>query len=75
MTKTSGLWWEEVLREVNQKYQKYLGSSPIDRLKIWPEVKAEAKWEQLEQKVSHLLLEALEEALVSEILASRRVDP
>ena len=75
MTKNSKTWWAEVMAEVNTSYKKYLAANPITRLEIWPEIKSDQKWEQLEQKVSHLLLEALEESLVSEIVASRKVDP
>ena len=68
MTKNSKTWWAEVMAEVNTSYKKYLAANPITRLEIWPEIKGDQKLEQLEQKVSHLLLEALEESLVSEII-------
>ena len=63
------------MAEVNASYKTYLAANPIARLEIWPKEKGEPKWEQLEQKVSHLSLEALEDTLVSDIVASRKVDP
>jgi len=75
MTKNSKAWWEEVNREVQRAYKSYSVATPLQRLEIWPKTESEVKWEQLEQKVSHSLLEALEGSLVSEIVASRKVDP
>ena len=76
MTKNSKTWWNGVVEDVKISYQEYLAANPILRLDIWPVTKNEPRWEQLEEKVSHLLLESLvDQSLVSDILASRKVDP
>mgnify|MGYP003339541911 CR=1 FL=1 len=75
LTKNSYTCWDVVMHDVTTSYNKYLLASPIERLTIWPDLTEDDKFDQLQKKVAHMLLESLDEHVLTEIMASRKIDP
>ena len=76
MSSSSSLWWEEVLRIAGTLYRVWLGSEPMERLRlvpITPPAFQAPPWLRIEQRGSVALLKALPESLRSELVAQREV--
>ena len=65
-------WWILVMTEVDGLYQLWLQSSPLQRLRIRPEVRQYAiPHQRTEQKAVTLLLQLLPETIKRDVVASR----
>ena len=71
---SSSQWWDLVLQAAGSKYQCWLGSDPLTRLRIQPANPPEFErppFLRVEQRGQAVLLKALPESLRSEIIANR----
>ena len=76
MSSSSSFWWDEVLRVAGALYRVWLGSEPMERLRlnpVSPPAFQVAPWLRIEQRGSVALLKALPESLRSELVAQREV--
>ena len=78
MSSSSSLWWDEVLRVAGALYRVWLGSEPMERLRlnpVSPPAFQAPPWLRIEQRgsVAVALLKALPESLRSELVAQREV--
>ena len=65
-------WWILVMTEVDGLYHLWLQSSPLQRLRIRPEVRQYApQLQRIEQKAVTLLLQLLPETIKRDVVASR----
>ena len=70
MSSSSSLWWDEMLRVAGALYRVWLGSEPMERLRlnpVSPPAFQVAPWLRIEQRGSVALLKALPESLRSEL--------
>ena len=76
MSSSSSLWWDEVLRVAGALYRMWLGSEPMERLRLTPVSPPSfqvAPWLRIEQRGSVALLKAIPESLRTELVAQREV--
>ena len=64
-------WWQGVLHEVNRVYSQWLGSTPLQRLRLKPCPEVDPVYMRIEQKGISMLLGAVPEALRKELIAGR----
>ena len=65
-------WWMLVMTEVDAYYQQWLQSSPLQRLRIKPEVRQyPVQHQRTEQKAITMLLQILPETIKRDVVASR----
>ena len=65
-------WWLLVMSEVEKLYQLWLLASPLQRLRIKPEMKAyPVHLQRIEQKAITMLLQVLPESIKKDVVASR----
>ena len=75
MSNNSCSWWEQVLEEVQQAYARWLGSSPLERVRLAPTSNDDletGRWTRLNARVCTLLLAAVED-IVKQDLVARQV--
>ena len=68
-------WWEQVLEEVHQAYARWLGASPLERVRLVPTSNDDletGRWTRLNARVCTLLLAAVED-IVKQDLVARQV--
>ena len=76
MSSSSSVWWDEVLRVAGALYRVWLGSEPMERLRLAPVTPPAFQappWLRIEQRGSVALLKAVPESLRSELVAQREV--
>lgn len=76
LSPSSSAWWDEVLKAAGAAYQTWLGSSPMDKLKVEASSPAEfgrMPWLRVEQRAQVALLKALPEGLRQEVVSSRNI--
>ena len=70
-------WWDELMNEVMQRYQTWLQSDPIERLRVPAPQQSlynfNATRQRLELRVSTMLLAAMPPSLKEEVVASRQL--
>ena len=73
MSMNSTAWWEAVTRAAGEAYQLWLGSDPVNRLYVGPDIPRECytTWARVEQRGQSMLLGALPEGLKGEVLSTR----
>lgn len=68
----------EVLKTVEERYKKYLTSTPLERLELKhekKEIEEEEKYERLSVVIFEMLLRALPSSIATEAIAKRMKDP
>eukprot|EP00439_Symbiodinium_sp_Y106_P069899 s163_g12.t1 len=74
ISEQSGEWWRSVVQLVEKTYNKWLTSTPLERLAISPASSEElisGRWTRLNARVTSLLLGAMTEDLKSEMVTQR----
>ena len=73
LSMNSTAWWEAVTRAAGEAYQLWLGSDPVNRLYVGPDIPRECytTWARVEQRGQSMLLGALPEGLKGEVLSTR----
>ena len=80
LSNTAWQWWDDVWNAAHALYQKWLQSSPADRLLLKAVQDGErprfetTKWARVEQHAIGLLVEALPKWLQTELIANRQLD-
>ena len=77
LSSTAAVWWPQLMIKVRDLYQKWLESTPVDRLQIRQHVWAQRppldRYQRVEQRASMLLLDSLPEDLKAEAVSVRAV--
>ena len=76
MSASSSMWWDEVLNVAGALYRVWLGSEPMERLRlvaVSPPAFQRAPWLRIEQRGSVALLKAIPESIRSELVSQREV--
>ena len=77
LSSTASTWWQQIMGKVRELYQKWLESTPVDRLQIRQGVLADRppldRYQRVEQRASMLLLDSLPEDLKAEAVSVRAV--
>ena len=71
---SSAAWWEAIMKEAAETYEKWLHAEPLVRIQLQPMLPAEClqqPWLRLEQRGSTMLLKARPEEMKTEALANR----
>ncbi|CAE7237540.1 unnamed protein product [Symbiodinium sp. CCMP2592] len=69
----SATWWREVVRAVDEAYQKWLASTPLERLGVQPggQELSETKWTRLNARVTTMLLSAMSPEQRTDMISHR----
>ncbi|CAE7210813.1 unnamed protein product [Symbiodinium sp. CCMP2592] len=69
----SAAWWREVVRTVDEAYQKWLASTPLERLGVQPggQELSETKWTRLNARVTTMLLSAMSPEQRTDMISHR----
>eukprot|EP00439_Symbiodinium_sp_Y106_P031339 s1882_g3.t1 len=77
LSSTAAMWWQQLMVKVRDLYQKWLESTPVDRLQIRQQVLAQRppldRYQRVEQRASMLLWDSLPEDLKAEAVSVRAV--
>ena len=74
LSDTSGSWWAAVLQVSRDAYERWVVSSPIDRLRIQPDDRpelVEGKWSRVNARACVMLLSALDETVKADLIARK----
>ncbi|CAE7562101.1 ycf43, partial [Symbiodinium sp. CCMP2456] len=74
VSEASGVWWCSVMDVVNQTYERWLRSTPLERLSVVPqgaEKLSEGRWSRLNARVASMLLAAMSVEMKTEMVAQR----
>ena len=74
LSDTSGSWWAAVLQVSRDAYERWVVSSPIERLRIQPDDRpelVEGKWSRVNARACVMLLGALHETVKSDLIARK----
>ena len=65
-------WWNDILREASNLYDRWLTSTPLERIRLRPaEVQRSEAHLRLEQRVVPMLLKCIPELIKQDLIASR----
>ena len=65
-------WWSEILREASNLYDRWLTSTPLERIRLRPlEIQRSEAHLRLEQRVVPMLLKCIPELIKQDLIASR----
>ena len=65
-------WWSEILREASNLYDRWLTSTPLERIRLRPlEIQRSEAHLRLEQRVVPMLLKCVPELIKQDLIASR----
>ena len=65
-------WWIYVLQQVEEHYERWLVSGPVDRLRLRPgDAQLPAEFQRVEQRGVSMLLAASPEMIKRDLVASR----
>ena len=65
-------WWSEILREASNLYDRWLTSTPLERIQLRPlEIQRSEAHLRLEQRVVPMLLKCIPELIKQDLIASR----
>ena len=65
-------WWSEILREAPNLYDRWLTSTPLERIRLRPlEIQRSEAHLRLEQRVVPMLLKCIPELIKQDLIASR----
>eukprot|EP00435_Cladocopium_sp_Y103_P057062 s2541_g19.t1 len=70
---TAKLWWEKTVAVAEDFYNRWLDSSPLERLRLKPLVDVDPVFNRLEQRGISMLLAILPEGLRRDVVVSRNV--
>ena len=77
LSSTASTWWSQLMVRLRGLYQRWLESTPVDRLQIRQQVLAQRppldRYQRVEQRASMLLLDSLPEDLKAEAVSVRAV--
>ena len=76
LTSTSSEWWQTLMTEAYDWYQRHLQLQPLDRINHNPTPSAELarpKWSRLEKRASTMLLMAVPEGQREDLISSKRL--
>ena len=71
---SSQVWWSAVVQVSKDAYDRWVTASPIERLQVEPDDKTElieGKWGRVNARACSMLLEALDPAVKSDIIARK----
>ncbi|CAE7741106.1 Ppp5c [Symbiodinium sp. CCMP2592] len=76
LTDGSAQWWSQVLSSLDAYYGEYINASAVKKLQMKPEDYAgpmlrESKWLRVDKRAASMLLQAIPEAIRTEVLANR----
>ena len=71
---SSSEWWDMVRMAVDDCYRAWLNASPLERLRMKPQVDMKTKlWPRTERRALSMLLAAIPEAIRDELVSSRKL--
>lgn len=71
---SSSEWWDMVRMAVDDCYRAWLNASPLERLRMKPQVDVKTKlWPRTERRALSMLLAAIPEAIRDELVSSRKL--
>ncbi|CAE7943608.1 TY2B-B, partial [Symbiodinium sp. KB8] len=76
LSASSGSWWKDVMKLVQDTYGKWLASTPIERLQLEPighERLTSLKWTRVNSRACSLILQCLTEGVKADLIARRAV--
>ena len=76
LTSTSSEWWQTLMTEAYDWYQRHLQLQPLDRINHNPAPSADLarpKWSRLEKRASTMLLMAVPEGQREDLISSKRL--
>ena len=76
LSASSGSWWRDVMKLVQDTYGKWLASTPIERLQLEPvghERLTSLKWTRVNSRACSLILQCLTEGVKADLIARRAV--
>ena len=76
LTDGSAQWWSQVLASLDSYYSDYVGASAVKRLQLRADDYAgpmlkESRWLRVDKRAASMLLQAVPEAIRTEVLANR----
>ena len=75
LSKNSHIWWDKIVKDAEEAYQRYMKASPIVKLEVETELEDERKYLRLRSKATSILLEAIPKDISSEAVAAREIHP
>ena len=71
---TSSEWWNMIREGVSECYQKWLNASPLEKLRMTPQVNPKTKlWPRTERRALSMLLAAIPEPIRDELVSARKL--
>ena len=71
---TSSEWWSMIREGVNECYQKWLNASPLEKLRMTPQVNPRTKlWPRTERRALSMLLASIPESIRDELVSARKL--
>ena len=71
---TSSEWWSMIREGVNECYQKWLNASPLEKLRMTPQVNPKTKlWPRTERRALSMLLASIPESIRDELVSARKL--
>ncbi|OLQ09735.1 hypothetical protein AK812_SmicGene6632 [Symbiodinium microadriaticum] len=76
LTDGSGGWWADVMRSLDDYYKEYLAAATVRKVQLKAEDFArpgvkEERWSRVDKRAASMLLQAVPEAIKSELMANR----
>ena len=76
LTDGSGGWWADVMRSLDDYYKEYLAATTVRKVQLKAEDFAhpgvrEERWARVDKRAASMLLQAVPEAIKSELMANR----
>jgi predicted enzyme related to lactoylglutathione lyase len=75
LSKNSHVWWDIVVKDAEEAYQKYMRSSPLVKLEVEAELEEASKYLRLRSKATSILLDAIPKDISAEAVAAREIHP
>jgi len=75
LSKNSHVWWDIIVKDAEEAYQKYMRSSPLVKLEVEAELEEASKYLRLRSKATSILLDAIPKDISAEAVAAREIHP